>query len=449
MCRFGTTSDVEYRKVAAALERIIEKGLKSKVPLSADDRIKLIDLLRFDQIAYRHASIKAAHASTCSWLLDDVAYKAWLDTGLRSTHHGFLWIKGKPGAGKSTVMKFAYEKSKRIYQQSSSSIVLSFFFNARGERLEKSVEGMYRSLLYRLLTQIEGLQIDIGDLVLSDNMTWNVGALRGLFESAIRNLEDRRLTCFIDALDECPLKEVQELVKDFQTLGQLATELGVSFSVCFSSRHYPHVRIQKAIEIVLEERPEHVSDIKKVIDQDLKIGNDGDDVEYIRKEMVERAQGIFLWVVLVIRILNEEYSDGRVHRLRKRLEELPTDSHQLFRDMLTRDAKNIDELILCLQWVLFAKTPLSREELYFAILAGTEDEVPEWNRAVVTYKVIEKFILSSSKGLIEVMRGGRQAVQFIHESVRDFLLKDNGLATIREDLKFNFRGKSHNSKLAA
>ena len=48
-------------------------------------------------------------------------------------------------------------------------------------------------------------------------------------------------------------------------------------------------------------------------------------------------------------------------------------------------------------------------------------------------------ILSSSKGLAEMTRSKNQTVQFIHESVRDFLLKGNGLSGLRPDLSATFQ----------
>ncbi|KAH8762543.1 hypothetical protein F5883DRAFT_423948, partial [Diaporthe sp. PMI_573] len=96
----------------------------------------------FEQIDSRKNTIKAAHAKTCHWLLTHPEYQAWLDPQKLSQHHGFLWIRGKPGAGKSTIMKFIYTKMKRKDRR-QLAITASFFFNARGVFLEKSVSGMY------------------------------------------------------------------------------------------------------------------------------------------------------------------------------------------------------------------------------------------------------------------------------------------------------------------
>ena len=56
---------------------------------------------------------------------------------------------------------------------------------------------------------------------------------------------------------------------------------------------------------------------------------------------------------------------------------------------------------------------------------------------------IKKFLLNSSKGLAEVTRSKIPTVQFIHESVRDFLLKEDGLSAVWPNLAMKFAGQSH------
>ncbi|KAH1612258.1 hypothetical protein KXW39_009210 [Aspergillus fumigatus] len=176
---------------------------------------------------------------------------------------------------------------------------------------------------------------------------------------------------------------------------------------------------------------------------ELKIGNSNLAMQ-IRGELEEKASGVFMWVVLVVGILNKAYDGGRVRALRQLLRSIPGDLHELFRDILTRDSHNRHELLLCIQWLLFAKQPLKPEELYFAILSGIEPgALTERDTDVDTIDVIRRFILSSSKGLAEITQSKAPAVQFIHESVRDFLLKENGLCRIWPDLGGNLQGQSH------
>jgi hypothetical protein len=54
-------------------------------------------------------------------------------------------------------------------------------------------------------------------------------------------------------------------------------------------------------------------------------------------EILVKASGIFLWVYLVVPILNKAYDKGRPYSLKKRLEEIPKGLPELFDDILTRD----------------------------------------------------------------------------------------------------------------
>jgi hypothetical protein len=65
------------------------------------------EMLAFPEMDMRSARIETAQAQTCGWLPAAPEYKRWLDPELRSAHHGILWIKGNPGAGKSTIMKYS------------------------------------------------------------------------------------------------------------------------------------------------------------------------------------------------------------------------------------------------------------------------------------------------------------------------------------------------------
>jgi ABC-type ATPase involved in cell division len=68
-----------------------------------------------------------------------------------ATTHGMLWLKGKPGAGKSTLMKESLLRLKRTAE--GKDIIIAFFFNSRGSELEKPPIGFYRSILHDLMLQ--------------------------------------------------------------------------------------------------------------------------------------------------------------------------------------------------------------------------------------------------------------------------------------------------------
>ncbi|KAH0162964.1 purine and uridine phosphorylase, partial [Aureobasidium melanogenum] len=400
--------------------------------VNPDIRKIRLDALAFEQLDARHDTIKNAHAATCEWLLSKSEYLDWHSEDKVPEHHGFLWIKGKPGAGKSTIMKFAYTNAKKNI---GGSVVISYFFNARGESLEKSTIGMYRSLLFQLLSNVPRLQEVLDTNEATDLQTvspdlWTTETLQLLFGRAIEKLEDQRLICFVDALDECENNEdqVREMVGFFEALGECATMENSQFFVCFSSRHYPHITIDKCVELILEAQQGHSEDITKYINSRLKVGR-SKRAEQIKSEMHANAQGVFLWVVLVVPMLQKAYDHGKVHELGECLKGIPKGLHELFEDILRRDAENMENLKSCLKWILYADRPLSPEELYFAILSTSNSApITVWDPEDVTAADINRFILSSSKGLAEATKSKTPTIQFIHESVRDFLLKESGSA---------------------
>jgi hypothetical protein len=210
-----------------------------------------VESLIFDQIDARQMTIKSAHAKTCKWLLKSLQYTDWLDANKVDEHHGFLWIKGKAGAGKSTLMKFATANARKTMKEGT---ILSFFFNARGEDLEKSSIGTYRSLLLQLLEAIPESQcifdsIGISPSAVGTDQQWSVELLRTLLEQAIQSLGQASVVCFIDALDECEEEQVRAMIQFLEHISDIAVSNGVHFKVCFSSRHYPHVTIRNGLEL--------------------------------------------------------------------------------------------------------------------------------------------------------------------------------------------------------
>ncbi|KAM5378147.1 hypothetical protein ACJZ2D_004605 [Fusarium nematophilum] len=456
----------QWQEYAAATAAAYTKELLAVVPSNgahetpeieavtsvADRREVLLASLSFDQIDVRRSTVRAHYSNTCQWLMTHADYLDWVDPTKVVEHHGFLWIRGKPGAGKSTIMNFAHNQAIK----DKSNKVISFFFNARGSDLERSTVGMYRSLLFQLLKALPG-HLEVFDeprhkggldalyatiIRQNGNPEWDLSILQGLLRSAIEKLDRERVTCFIDALDECEEDEVEEMVEYFEDLGARAVSNRTGLRICFSSRHYPHIDIRYGRKLTLELQEGHREDVATYIQKKLKVGK-SKAADEIRNKMQVRSGGIFMWVVLVVDILNEEFKRGRIFEVRKRLDAIPTELRDLFKEILSRDQKNLRDMQLCIQWILFAKRPLRLEEYYFAVVSGLcPDELGEWDPEYVTRDDMSRFLLSSSKGLAETTRAKSPTVQFIHESVREFFLKD-GLRELWPDLTGDFQSCSH------
>lgn len=105
--------------------------------------------LAFEEMHSRFHNIEPPAEGTCEWLPKHEYFKRWL-----SKPRGLLWIKGKPGSGKSTVMSFAIRNS--LVASGEDSFVFSFFFHGRGNELQRHPLGLYRYLVHQLLMRFPG-----------------------------------------------------------------------------------------------------------------------------------------------------------------------------------------------------------------------------------------------------------------------------------------------------
>ncbi|WPG98464.1 Hypothetical protein R9X50_00125500 [Acrodontium crateriforme] len=352
------------------------------------DQKKILDSLRFDQMDARRSTIDSEYRlpKTCAWLLKHQTYIDWTDESKYKDHNGFLWIYGIPGAGKSTLLNYAYAEAKK--KKAKNEIVIAFFFNARGEELEKSTTGMYRSLLLQLFTKDLGLQHVLHNFENDWSKPWTLNALYKLFLAVLENLGERKVKCFIDAIDECVEKQAREMVERLPGINEEEPATKNRFNVCFTTRHYPSIDHGHALRLDLEHEVGHGEDLERYIRKCLRASKiPASFKDNIIERVQEKASGVFMWVKLVIEMLNDvicRHPPDLQVLLEETLKEIPGTLSELFYRILTRDQK----------------------------------------------EGIHEYVLNSSKGLAQLTKSKTPTVQFIHESVNDFLLKDGGLEKV-------------------
>lgn len=95
-------------------------------------------------------------------LWDDFA--RWLKSG-----HGVYWINGKAGSGKSTLMNYICTHKRRVellkeWCSTRRLLTPMFFFWNSGSLLQKSIDGLLRSLIHQMIEECREL---IGCLIVS------------------------------------------------------------------------------------------------------------------------------------------------------------------------------------------------------------------------------------------------------------------------------------------
>lgn len=407
--------------------------------------------LTFDRMEVRRRAIEPAYGDTCRWVLDTKQYLRWRDEALQSEHHGFLWIKGKPGVGKSTIMKFLLEHAQASMPKCT---ILSFFFNARGSSLETSAQGLYRSLLLQLLDKSPMLQqaFELPQEIPARNAQeprWEVDVVQDLFREALILSRQRPVVLFIDALDEGNGAEVRDMVQYITKLASNARSLNFQFHICFASRHYPSISNRFSEELIVENQKHHREDIRRYVSENLVPNLKTKRIDLV-SEVIAKSQEVFLWIILVVRTLNDQFDKGSTSgQLNRSLSKTPHDLEKLLADILWRGASD-NYLVPALKWIVAGTTEcvmLTVESLYFAILFEVgELTKPTWDPHEVDVGTMKRFILQTTKGLVELVRPEDQhdgwTVQLIHESVRQHLV-DGGLTTLDTRFQSEVEARCH------
>lgn len=302
--------------------------------------------LHFDQINERHSDVPKSHGKTFEWIFaidcreKSTEFMDWLYYG-----NDLFWISGKAGSGKSTLMKFLYNNKKTRewlarWAAPKKCIVGSHFFWNVGSRLQKSLEGLFRTLLFRVWSQCPEL---IPDSILHESNSpyhypgsWTVKSLLKQLKAAGDAQDISRKFCFfIDGLDEYD-GDHSDIVKDIRELSRCP-----NIKICVSSR--PWTVFRDAFEsssnkLFLHELTYH--DIEQYIQANLQAHtnfkilhhNDPTGSVSLVNSLRDKAQGVFLWVFLVVRSLLRGLQFGdEISDLKHRLDQLPPDLETYFR----------------------------------------------------------------------------------------------------------------------
>jgi ankyrin repeat protein len=300
--------------------------------------------------------------------------------------------------------------------------------------------GLLRSLVFQLLQQSPPscerfIAIFLNKQTMFGKAEWSTGELKSFLSDEIRKIQSQSVMLFADALDECVESEVREVVSFLEALSLTKTHV----QICLSSRHYPNISMKRQREIVIDIANGHNDDIVIYVKDKLINTN-------LAAQLINKANGIFMWVILVVEMLNIAYSEGDIEAMQKRLNEIPSKLDDLFRSLFKSQGED-PRTILLLQWVLFAQKPIKPKELYLAVACGSPThDLGNWNNQEIDDATVQNFLKKLSKGLVEFRKPQYAtdfSVQFIHESVKDFLLRNKRLQDLDPSLGPNIITSSH------
>jgi hypothetical protein len=444
------------------------------------------------QITFRKpASTSNNHEKgTPSWIMDRTWYWNWTPYQLKVPQYnrwqrdgGLMWIMGKAGSGKSTLMKHTIGEAEAMQKAnpSSQTAVAGFFFNARGVMSEKSPDSLFRALLWQIFYQIRTLFPFILEEYQRKRETqgkvkWELEDLKRIFSSLKCSTEMAHIFIFIDALDEMkgtPGNLVHDVVSLLERTVKSSRESeswkGPTFSICFASRPIQSIDQWWPAEYVrFSMQEENAADIKKYVEDILEPFqnlNPTIDLKSYGAMIINKADGVFLWVRLVVDGLLDDLEGATPNDLSERLREVPQGLSDVYSRMVQdMQPKKRREILNMLRLALFSTQPLRLSDFRMALATGSDRPPKSFKQleASTTYirtdKQMESRLRNFSAGLLEAKNGlvvrrdeetkkwieeRKDIVQVIHQSVIDFFLEEAGLKFLQDGQKETWFLEAH------
>jgi hypothetical protein len=282
----------------------------------------ILDSLRFPTMRDRYEGIESAHKNTFKWIFHEPGdwnkpwddFAQWLKAG-----DGIYWVSGKAGSGKSTLMRYIIDNPltkthlQNWTKDSNQLLIAGFFFWISGAPDQSSQVGLFRSLLFELLSSRrhlikfalpefwEELVTSVDPVLYSKQYTWTLPKATKAFHRLF--LQDiGHVFLLIDGLDE-----YQGDPKD--TLTHLRTIISPKVKICLSSR--PWQVFEGVFKNVPKLRLQDLTfdDITKYVNDELLADEKMQDLYAIEpveapklvNELVMKSDGVFLWVSLVVK----------------------------------------------------------------------------------------------------------------------------------------------------
>lgn len=446
------------RVSGAGLARTFTSGWETDIPTNGVHHAsgkstaftRVLKSLQAPELDRRLEQIEDKFRNTFDWVYDhpQSRFSHWLQHG-----SGLFWINGKPGSGKSTLMKFIFQDPRTSsllsdWRADTSHIWVAFFFHYRGTRLQKSFEGLLRSILSQIISKEPKLHAFLARLFIKDDLTfedWTLRMLQAGFHAILKQTEiPLYLTLFLDALDEYDgrLEFISKFLEDITQIPLTSTK---SIKICFSSRPWPifYEHFRECPRFSIQDfTEEDIRDycLGSILEERLPPMT----LEDLIPDLVTRSRGVFLWVKLVVKNLatsarkKETKSD-----LENLLKSLPTELDSYYAEIIERiPHAHRWEAYAMLETAVRSELLLAPEDFISAVKCSESRtfDSAETIRKLVTSKITDfaEFVRDQSRmhcgGLIEVVgEPPYQSIQVLHQTVEDFVTDHKFKQLVLED----------------
>jgi len=422
--------------------------------------------LSFQQFQEREDFVAEAITETYRWIYDRqppsqnggvgslwASFPDWLERDSDRTY----WVTGKPGSGKSTMMKHILASPKlclhlQKWAGSLPLLITRYYAWNAGVSLQKSLQGLKRTMLLQALDQYPQLLPQVAPrrwayytAMRSYKMhfpVWQEWEIDECFENLV--LEAGKFFClaaFIDGMDEFEdsPKEIVNLVNS------LASKVSHGIKVCVVSRPWvefddaygdvPSLRMESATQKdMIAFVTEKVRQTKAMIE--LSTYCDKEVAQFL-EDVVHKAEGVFIWLRVVVDTLLQAATEGAgVLQLRQILDSLPQDVRELYDDIWQRiPIRNrkrgavllrVEAEQMSFQAKLEPAIFWLADEFAFEVYDPATVDLSQFHNLRekgqgLLEASIKRKLASRTRGLLEL--GGSSSINFTHRTVLEWLVQ--------------------------
>lgn len=361
---------------------------------------------------------------TLQWARNMPEFQAWRLSELHeNAEQRIMWITGTPGMGKSTMAGYFIDLLRVQYPK---AVVAYFFCRSNQPGLTKA-QDILRTLAYQCTLDDREAR-EVLETLKSNGfeLTDNLG-IRYLFEKLLLDplRNSREIFIVLDGLDEADMVTRDRTGRsEMDILLACLAKLPSSRLLCISR---PSAKISRVIRNTVYKRIgkyDNAEDIESYV-QKIVAGSKIlqvqfkalhiDPIQYFH----DKADGIFLWVVLVLQQLATVKSRSR---FQKYLDHFPAafgPMERFYASILSRiDEEEEIWVKEVLRWLVVAERQLSVKVLKGLVEWCLQDELVDFSQ----------FLEVSCGSILQLLPAGNQVdeVQLIHETFRFFVINPEG-----------------------
>ncbi|KAL7954774.1 ankyrin repeat-containing domain protein [Trichoderma compactum] len=353
------------------------------------------------------------HQGTGKWLLNSQSFQIWFNGNMNSTFS----CRGIPGSGKTTLLSAAVSYVEEETDGQNCAIVC-IYCDYKDPRTRSEVE-LISSIIRQLAEQCKPLPPAVKafrDKYLEKRTDPSSEERLSLIKT-LSQLFDKTYV-FVDALDECPeenrdellnlLKELEPHIRLFTT-SRPNVDISSIFDTLFEMKIEAH---ESDIRAYLEHRITKTSKMTRFIARDQQLKDD------IIRCLLEKSNGMFLLARLQIDYLCKNFQSA-LHA-RRALNNLSGNLNLFYEDTLKRieDQEESSRALAtkAISYIYCAKRPLKTQELIHALSIE-----PGFTELYSTAIIDRETLLSVSHGLISVNEENNGTAELAHYTLHEFL----------------------------